>query len=224
MADYPPAPVPDRPALSNLRNAVQACRACDLYANATQPVMGEGARAAPLMLVGEQPGDREDIEGHPFVGPAGRILDQGLEQAGVSPSDAYITNVVKHFRYQARGKRRIHQKPDRWHVNACLPWLRAELAVVRPSAIVLLGATAAQALLGSQVRIGRDRGKPMESELAELVTITTHPSAILRAQDDAERKAAMEQFVDDLRTVAQWLREHRDGRRQGAGQAAMPAP
>jgi DNA polymerase len=224
MADRPPAPVPERPSLSNLHSAVHACRACDLYADATQPVMGEGARGAEVMLVGEQPGDREDIEGHPFVGPAGRVLDQGLEQAGISPSDAYITNVVKHFRHQVRGKRRIHQKPDRWQVNACLPWLRAELAVVEPSAIVLLGATAAQALLGPGVRIGRDRGKPMESELAELVTITTHPSAILRAQDDAERKAAMEQFVDDLKTVAQWLHEHRDGHQRGARRAATRAP
>jgi DNA polymerase len=219
MAERAPAPVPERPSLSNLHSAVHACRACDLYEGATQPVMGEGARSAEVMLVGEQPGDREDIEGHPFVGPAGRVLDQGLERAGISPSDAYITNVVKHFRYQVRGKRRIHQKPDRWQVNACLPWLRAELAVVKPSAIVLLGATSAQALLGPQVRIGRDRGKPMESELAELVTITTHPSAILRAQDDAERKAAMEQFVDDLKTVAQWLHGHRDGRRQDAQRA-----
>jgi len=205
MADYPPAPVPERPSLSNLRSAIHACRACDLYADATQPVMGEGPRAAPLMLVGEQPGDREDIEGHPFVGPAGRILDQALERAGIRPGDAYITNVVKHFRYQARGKRRIHQKPDRWQVQACLPWLRAELALVTPSAIVLLGATAAQALLGSHVRIGRDRGRPMESELAALVMITTHPSAILRAQDEAERSAAMDQFVDDLTRVARWL-------------------
>jgi DNA polymerase len=224
VTDRPPAPVPDRPSLSNLHSAVHACRACDLYADATQPVMGEGAKGAAVMLVGEQPGDREDIEGHPFVGPAGRILDQGLEQAGISPRDAYITNVVKHFRHQMRGKRRIHQRPDRWQVNACLPWLRAELAVVKPTALVCLGATAAQALLGPQVRIGRDRGRPMESELAELVTITTHPSAILRAQDDAERKAAMEQFVDDLKTVARWLREHQDGRGRGARQAATQAP
>jgi DNA polymerase len=224
MTDRPPPPVPDRPSLSNLRSAVHACRACDLYADATQPVMGEGARSAAVMLVGEQPGDREDIEGHPFVGPAGRVLDQGLERAGISPTDAYITNVVKHFRYKASGKRRIHQKPDRWQVNACLPWLRAELSVVKPEAIVLLGATAAQALLGPQVRIGRDRGKPMESELADLVTITTHPSAILRSQDDAERKAAMEQFVEDLTTVAQWLHERRDGSRPGAARAATQAP
>src|SRR5579884_4464148 len=153
---YEPAPVPARPTLQSMRAAIHECRACDLWEGATQAVMGEGARHAHLMLVGEQPGDREDVEGHPFVGPAGRILDQGLEQAGIAPSDAYITNVVKHFRYQARGKRRIHQRPDRWQVNACLPWLRAELAVVKPAAVVLLGATAAQALLGSHVRIGRD--------------------------------------------------------------------
>ena len=195
-----------------MRAAVQACRACDLYADATQGVMGEGSRGATVMLVGEQPGDREDIEGHPFVGPAGRVLDQGLERVGISPKDAYITNVVKHFRYKTRGKRRIHQTPDRWQVNACLPWLRAELEIVKPEALVLLGATASQALLGSHVRIGRDRGRTIESDLAELVTITTHPSAILRAQDDAERKAAMEQFVADLETVARWLRERRDGR------------
>ena len=213
MADYPAAPVPDRPSLRNLQSAVHACQACDLYAGATQPVMGEGARHAPLMLVGEQPGDREDIEGHPFVGPAGRVLDEGLQRAGISPRDAYITNVVKHFRYKARGRRRIHQTPDRWQVNACLPWLRAELALVKPPALVLLGATASQALLGSHVRIGRDRGRPMDSDLAELVTITTHPSAILRAQDDAERKEAMEQFVADLTTVSHWLRKRRDGQR-----------
>jgi DNA polymerase len=161
------------------------------------------------MLVGEQPGDREDIEGHPFVGPAGRVLDQGLERAGISRRDAYITNVVKHFRYQARGKRRIHQKPDRWQISACLPWLNAELELIKPAALVCLGATAAQALLGSQVRIGRDRGRPMDSELAELVTLTTHPSAILRERDDAARAAAMEQFVADLQNVAHWLSSRR---------------
>jgi uracil-DNA glycosylase len=213
MTDRPAPPIPERPTLSNLHAAVQACRACDLYERATQAVMGEGARNASVMLVGEQPGDREDIEGHPFVGPAGRVLDEGLERAGISPRDAYITNVVKHFRYKTRGRRRIHQTPDRWQVNACLPWLRAELALVKPPALVLLGATASQALLGSHVRIGRDRGRPVDSDLAELVTITTHPSAILRAQDDADRKEAMEQFVADLTTVAHWLRERRDGRR-----------
>jgi uracil-DNA glycosylase family protein len=223
VAEYPPPPVPERPSLRSLRSAVQSCRACDLYAGATQPVMGEGARGAALMLVGEQPGDREDLDGHPFVGPAGRVLDEGLERAGISPRDTYITNVVKHFRYKARGKRRIHQTPDRWQVNACLPWLRAELAVVKPTALVCLGATAARALLGSQVRIGKDRGRPMACDLAPLVAITTHPSAILRAQDD-ERKAAMDQFVDDLRNVALWLREHRAGHRPAGRRAATPGP
>jgi DNA polymerase len=208
MDDYPSPPVPQRPTLASLRRAIVECRACDLYARATQPVMGEGRRNAAVMLVGEQPGDREDIAGHPFVGPAGRVLDQGLERAGIDPESAYITNVVKHFRYQRRGKRRIHQKPDRWQVSACLPWLRAELAVVKPSALVCLGATAAQSLLGSQVRIGRDRGRPLESDLAQLVTITTHPSAILRAGGDEDRSAAMAEFVSDLRTVATWLAKH----------------
>jgi DNA polymerase len=167
--------------------------------------MGEGADSASVMLVGEQPGDREDIDGHPFVGPAGRVLDQGLERAGLSRDDVYVTNAVKHFRYKARGKRRIHQRPDRWQVSACLPWLEAEIEVVHPAALVCLGATAAQALLGSQVRIGRDRGKPVPSPLAELVTVTTHPSAILRARESAEREEAMSEFVADLAKVASWL-------------------
>jgi uracil-DNA glycosylase len=204
-AERPPAPVPERPTQRKLREAVEGCRACDLWEGATQAVMGEGAGHASVMLVGEQPGDREDIEGHPFVGPAGRVLDRGLEQAGISRDEAYITNVVKHFRYKARGKRRIHQKPDRWHVGACLPWLEAEIAVVKPGALVLLGATAAQALLGSQVRIGRDRGRPMESDLAELVTITAHPSSILRAEEGSEREEAMAALVSDLKSVASWL-------------------
>jgi DNA polymerase len=158
------------------------------------------------MLVGEAPGDREDREGHPFVGPAGGVLDRGLERAAIAADDVYLSNVVKHFRYKSRGKRRIHQTPDRWQVNACLPWLRAELGLVRPQALVLLGATAAQALLGSEVRIGRDRGRPMDSDLAPLVLVTTHPSSILRAQD-RDRDAAMEQFVADLTTVAGWLKD-----------------
>jgi uracil-DNA glycosylase len=207
--EHPPAPVPEKPTHAALKRALPECRACDLWEGATQAVLGEGQTKAEVMLVGEQPGDREDIEGHPFVGPAGRVLDQGLERAGISRRDAYITNVVKHFRYQARGKRRIHQKPDRWQISACLPWLNAELELVRPTALICLGATAAQALLGSQARIGRDRGRPMDSELAELVTVTTHPSAILRERDEAAREAAMEQFVADLRNVADWLRSRR---------------
>ncbi len=201
----PPAAVPERPTPANLREAVRRCRACDLWEGATQPVVGEGAADAPLMLVGEQPGDREDIEGHPFVGPAGKVLDRALEEAGIPTDQVYITNVVKHFRYKARGKRRIHQKPDRWEVSACLPWLRAEIAMVRPAALVCLGATAGQALVGPQVRVGRDRGEPLESELAELVTLTAHPSSILRSRTDAERDAAMAGLVADLEKVAEWL-------------------
>jgi DNA polymerase len=197
--------VPARPTKTSLREAIPDCRACDLYGPATQAVLGEGPNKAHVMMIGEQPGDREDIEGHPFVGPAGRVLDKGLERAGIARDDVYITNAVKHFRFRQRGKRRIHQKPDRWHVNACLPWLDAELKVVKPEAVVLLGATAAQALLGSWVRIGRDRGRPVESELAELVTITTHPSAILRFDTQAERDEAMTAFVADLKSVATWL-------------------
>ena len=202
--EYPPAPIPDRPSRANLHKGVEACRACDLWEGATQAVMGEGAAHAGLMLVGEQPGDREDVEGHPFVGPAGGVLDRGLEQAGIARDDVYITNAVKHFRYKLRGKRRIHQKPDRWQVSACFPWLQAELAVVKPDALVCLGATAAQALLGAHIRIGRDRGRPIDSDLADLVTLTTHPSAILRAQDD-EREHAMAMFVADLKEVGKWL-------------------
>ena len=204
QAEYPPAPVPPRPSLTNLRKFVQECRGCDLWEAATQAVMGEGPRHAELMLVGETPGDREDVEGHPFVGPAGGVLDRGLKRAGISRDDVYLTNAVKHFRYKLRGKRRIHQTPDRWQANACLPWLEAEIRVVRPRALVCMGVVAGQSLLGPQVRIGRDRGKRFESDLAELVTLTAHPSAILRAPDDA-RDAAMEQFVTDLREVAKWL-------------------
>jgi uracil-DNA glycosylase family protein len=205
----PPPPVPERLSFKALRDAVQECRACELWEGATQAVMGTGARPskARLMLVGEQPGDREDIEGRPFVGPAGRVLDRGLERAGIDRRDTYVTNVVKHFRYKLRGKRRIHQTPERVHIAACRPWLDAELRLVKPRALVCLGATAAQALLGSHVRVGRDRGRPLDSDLAELVTLTTHPSAILRQRDDAERAAAMDAFVADLARVAQWLAE-----------------
>ncbi len=201
----PDPPIPDSPTLSKLREAMPKCRACDLWEPATQPVAGSGSRRARLMLVGEQPGDREDIEGKPFVGPAGGVLDRGLERAGIPREDVFLTNAVKHFRYKSRGKRRIHQRPDRWQISACLPWLFAELAVVKPAVVVCLGATAAQALLGSQIRIGRDRGKPIESDLAEFVTVTAHPSSILRARSSEEREQAMEEFVADLSAVAAWL-------------------
>jgi uracil-DNA glycosylase len=192
--------VPSRPTLPKLRTAVQGCTACELYRGATQAVLGEGPAKARAMLVGEQPGDREDIEGHPFVGPAGALLDRALREAGIERNDVYITNVVKHFRFRARGKRRIHQRPDREHVQACRPWLDAELSVVKPSVLVCLGAVAAQGLLGNRVRVTKDRGTPIESDLADFVTVTVHPSSILRAGDD--RQEAYEAFVRDLTSIA----------------------
>ena len=203
--EHPPPPIPERLNPKALAEAVQCCRACDLWEGATQGVMGEGARDARVVFIGEQPGDREDREGHPFVGPAGRVLDEGLGRAGIAREEVYITNVVKHFRYKAQGKRRIHQKPDRWHVSACLPWLEAELSMISPEALVLLGATAGQALVGSSLRVGRDRGRPLECDLAPFVTVTTHPAAILRVRGDDERHAAMEEFVADLVQVAKRL-------------------
>lgn len=211
---YPPPPVPDRPSRRSLSSAIQECRACDLWEGATQAVMGEGAGRAEVMFVGEQPGDREDIEGHPFVGPAGRVLDEALERAGIARDDVYVTNAVKHFRYRMRGKRRIHQRPDRWQVRACLPWLEAELQLVKPEALVLLGATAAQALIGGggggrgPIRVGESRGRPLHSDLAELVTLTVHPSSILRVSERSERHLAMDAFVADLSGVADWLSAH----------------
>jgi DNA polymerase len=186
-----------------MRAAVQDCRACELYKGTTQAVPGEGPAKAKAMLVGEQPGDREDLEGHPFVGPAGALLDRALAEAGIERGDVYLTNVVKHFRFRARGKRRIHQRPDREHVEACRPWLDIELAAVRPRVLVCLGAVAAQGLLGSKVRVTRDRGVPLESDLAEHVLVTVHPSSILRAGDG--RQAAYEAFVHDLERVKELL-------------------
>jgi uracil-DNA glycosylase len=196
--------VPERPTLDSLRRAAAGCTACPLYRTGTQTVFGEGASRAQVMLVGEQPGDREDREGRPFVGPAGRLLDEALEEASIDRSTAYVTNVVKHFKWQARGKRRIHQKPAAGEIAACRPWLDAELAVVRPTALVLLGATAAQALLGRTFRVTKQRGEPVESELAPLVVATIHPSAILRAPDE-DRAAERAAFVADLRRVAEGL-------------------
>ena len=199
------APVPPNPTAANLRHAIDGCRACDLWKGATQPVLGEGPAPARVMFVGEQPGDREDLAGHPFVGPAGRVLDQGMAEAGLAREDVFLTNVVKHFRFKARGNRRIHQRPDRWQVKACLPWLEAELEFVSPEVLVCLGAVAAQALLGPSVRVGRDRGRQLDSDLAERVLLTTHPSSILRAPDAEARATAMAAFVSDLRTAASWL-------------------
>lgn len=196
------APVPARPTLPRLREAVHACRACDLWAEGTQAVFGEGAAAAEAMLVGEQPGDREDREGAPFVGPAGRVLDAALEEAGIARERVYVTNAVKHFHHTVRGKRRIHQRPEAVHVAACRPWLEAELAVVRPRVLVCLGAVAAQALLGSKVRVTRDRGRPLDSPLAPCTIVTVHPSSILRVPEERARREARAAFVEDLRAVA----------------------
>ncbi|SRR6266571_2505618 len=194
--------IPDRPSIPKLADASAGCRACDLYEGATQTVFGEGPSSAEIMLVGEQPGDREDIEGHPFVGPAGRLLDRALDEAGIERGHVYITNVVKHFRFEPRGKRRIHKKPNAEQIGACRPWLEAELAVVRPKVVVCLGATAAQALIGRQFRVTQHRGQFVDTPLEPLVTATVHPSSILRAPDDRSRHAEMESFVRDLRTVA----------------------
>jgi uracil-DNA glycosylase len=199
------APVPARPTLPRLRSAAQRCRACELWEGATQAVVGEGPTPADAMLVGEQPGDREDLEGTPFVGPAGRMLDRGLADAGIDPARVYVTNVVKHFRYRRRGKRRIHQKPDAAHVAACRPWLDAELALVRPRVLVCLGAVAAQSLVGRDVRVTRDHGRPLESDLARFVLVTVHPSSLLRAPDEQARRAAYAAFVADLKAVAALL-------------------
>ena len=189
--------------LKAVREVAAACTNCHLYKNATQTVFGEGSPRAEIILVGEQPGDQEDLAGRPFVGPAGRLLDQALEEAGIDRKLAYVTNVVKHFKWQPRGKRRIHQKPNAAEVAACRPWLDAELSLVKPKVLVCLGATAAQALLGRQFRVSKDRGVPVESELAPVVMATVHPSSILRSDD---REAEMALFVDDLRRVAEALR------------------
>jgi DNA polymerase len=193
--------VPEQPSLPRLREAAAGCRGCHLFENATQTVFGEGARAADVMLVGEQPGDQEDLAGKPFVGPAGRILDQALEEAGIDRRQAYVTNVVKHFKWQPRGKRRIHQKPNWSEMAACRPWLEAELEVVEPDVVVCLGATAAQALIGRDFRVSRQRGELVDSALARYVLATVHPSSILRQRDDASREAEYAAFVEDLRVV-----------------------
>jgi uracil-DNA glycosylase len=196
--------IPDRPTLKSLREAAAGCTACPLFENATQTVFGEGLKRARLMLVGEQPGDREDIEGHPFVGPAGRILDQALEQAEIERGDAYVTNVVKHFKWTPRGKRRIHQAPKAEEIKACAPWLEAELEVVDPEVMVCLGATAVRAVIGSKARVMKDHGEFLESKLGRTAMPTLHPSAILRA-DPEDRDDAMALLVGDLRKVRDQL-------------------
>jgi uracil-DNA glycosylase len=194
--------IPQRPSLKKLRETAARCKACPLWKSGTQTVFGEGSPKAEVMFVGEQPGDQEDRVGKPFVGPAGKLLNKAMEDAGIDRSLAYVTNVVKHFKWKAQGKRRIHQKPSSSEVAACFPWLEAELAVVRPRVLVCLGATAAQALLGRQFRVTQHRGEPVESDLAPVVIATVHPSSILRADD---RDAELEKFVSDLKTVAAHL-------------------
>jgi DNA polymerase len=189
----------------SLREAAAGCHACDLWKRGTQTVFGEGVAGARVMFVGEQPGNDEDLAGHPFVGPAGRLLDTALAEAGIDRAQSYVTNVVKHFKWEPRGKRRIHAKPNSVEIAACVPWLEAELEVVKPLVLVCLGATAAQALLGRDFRVTVLRGKWVESALAPYVTATVHPSSILRARDSETRHAEMAQFVADLRPVAKAL-------------------
>jgi DNA polymerase len=198
--------LPDRLTLPSLREAAAGCKGCHLWQVGTQTVFGEGSKGAEAMFVGEQPGDQEDKAGKPFVGPAGHVFDEALEAAGIDRSVTYVTNAVKHFKWQARGKRRIHQKPNWTEMTACRPWLEAELAVVKPRVLVLLGATAAQSLLGREFRVTKHRGELLdESDLAEAVTATVHPSSILRGEPE-ERERDFAAFVDDLRVVAQLLR------------------
>jgi uracil-DNA glycosylase family protein len=194
--------IPARPTLPRLREAAASCRACELWRSGTQTVFGEGRRSADVMLVGEQPGDREDREGKPFVGPAGGVLDTALEAAGISREQAYVTNVVKHFRWRPSGKRRLHQTPRANQIEACRPWLEAELEVVRPKGLVCLGATAAKALLGSSFRVSQERGRPLESDLAPVVMATVHPSSILRIRVRDERGIAREELIADLSALA----------------------
>jgi uracil-DNA glycosylase len=194
--------LPDRPTLPKVREVAAGCKACDLYTRGTQTVFGEGPSRAAIMFVGEQPGDAEDLAGHPFVGPAGRLLDRALEEAGIDRSVVYVTNVVKHFKWEPRGKRRIHAKPNAAEVAACRPWLETEIALVKPRVLVCLGATAAQALLGKSFRVSHQRGARVPSPLAPVVMATVHPSSILRASDEATRREEMRRFVEDLKKVA----------------------
>jgi DNA polymerase len=194
--------IPDRPTLKTVREAAAGCRACDLYKRGTQTVFGEGPRKAEVMMVGEQPGDAEDLAGHPFVGPAGQLLDRALQTAGIDRALVYVTNVVKHFKWEPRGKRRIHAKPNSAEIAACRPWLETEIALVKPRILVCLGATAAQALLGRDFKVSQQRGRFVPSDLAPLVTATVHPSSILRARDDDARRVEMKRFVADLQKVA----------------------
>ena len=194
--------LPTSRSLKALRAAAQNCRGCPLYADATQTVFGSGRKSSSLMLVGEQPGDKEDRVGEPFVGPAGRLLDQALEEAGIDRAEAYVTNAVKHFKWRPQGKRRLHQTPRAGEIEACKPWLQAEVEAVHPQALRAMGATAARSLFGPKVKVTKDRGRPLESPLAPVAAVTIHPSAILRLRDHDEREAELAAFVADLEAVA----------------------
>ena len=198
--------IPSRPTLAAVRESAAGCKACDLWTRGTQTVFGEGRASSRVMMVGEQPGNDEDLAGRPFVGPAGKLLDRGLEAAGIDRRDVYVTNVVKHFKWEPKGKRRIHAKPNAGEIRACLPWLEAELALVKPEVVVALGATAAQALLGKSFRVSQQRGQVVSAPLARQVLATVHPSSILRSPDDETRRREMERFVADLNVVAALLR------------------
>jgi DNA polymerase len=199
------APVPNARDLKVLREAAKTCRACPLWERGTQTVFGEGTRSARVLFVGEQPGDKEDLEGRPFVGPAGAVLDRALDEAGIDRQDVYVTNAVKHFKWEPRGKRRIHKKPNAMEIAACRPWLDAEIEALQPEVIVCLGATAAQALLGKQFRVTKSRGEIIEIEGKKMLA-TVHPSSILRAPDDETRRLEREKFVDDLRALNHYLK------------------
>jgi uracil-DNA glycosylase len=197
--------LPEKRTLAALREAAAGCRGCHLWRPATQTVFGEGLKRSRLMFVGEQPGDKEDLTGKPFVGPAGKEFDRGLQAAGIARGEAYLTNVVKHFKFEERGRRRIHQTPKRFEIEACKPWLDEELRVVAPEAVVFLGATAAKAVFGSSFRVTQHRGELLDSDLAPIVCATIHPSSILRQRDDDSRQAERDAFAEDLRVVAQAL-------------------
>jgi DNA polymerase len=201
--------IPTNPTLLKLKEAAAGCKACELWKRGTQTVFGEGASKAQVMFVGEQPGDREDLAGRPFVGPAGKLLDKALDAVGIDRNQVYVTNAVKHFKWEPRGKRRIHKKPNSIEIAACRPWLDAEIDVVRPEVIVCLGATAAQALLGRSFRVSVDRGRFVPSPLPSKVMATVHPSSLLRAPDDETRRHETERFIADLRVVAQALRQRK---------------
>ncbi len=199
--------VPSKPTLKKLRIAAAGCQACDLWKTGTQTVFGEGKQTSTVMFIGEQPGNSEDLEGRPFVGPAGGLLDKALAEAGIDRSKVYVTNVVKHFKWEPRGKRRIHKKPNAIEIRACRPWLEAEINVVRPRVIICLGSTAAQAVIGPKFKVSTQRGTFVQSPLAPFVTATVHPSSILRAPSDEARRAETQKFIDDLKKIRRAISE-----------------